>query len=231
MTFYIDIDYFFSIGTLTANRAFNYGGRIDQIIPIGSLFMEYYWFNKPKPLEKKIDLIMLGINTMNAINRLDKYESFLKDYYDSIRWLVMFKNEFPELKVAIKHHKSAGVDKIEEKIISESGVELLLKSSNSYELAFQSRCVVTYGSTMGYEMAAHGVPSFFVDPGANNTFVADLRENKKLNRILLEDFKSYKKNIYSAIKNQNSYDFKSLMTNQICLDSTSAVKNIYNKLS
>jgi hypothetical protein len=148
LNYYCDIDCLFSLGNRTAERVFEYGGRIGQVVSVGSLFMEYYWFNDPVDVDKKFDVVMLGINTMNAYERMDSYSKFMDDYYDSIRWLVRFKNEHPFYRIAIKHHSSAGEDKIENEMISGSGVEMLAKTGNSYKIAFSSRCAVTYGSTM-----------------------------------------------------------------------------------
>ena len=163
MAYYIDIDYLFSLGEDTIDITKNYGARIEKIFPVGSVFMEYYWFKKPKKLKKYFDLTMLGMNIMNSYERFDKYNNFMEDYYNTIRWLVKFKNDNPELKVAVKHHSSAGEDKIENDILSCSDVEIIPKDNsfgNSYEIAFKSKCVVTYGSTMTYEMNIHGVPRF-----------------------------------------------------------------------
>ena len=227
MSYYIDIDYFFSLGNRTAERALHYGGRIDHVIPVGSLFMEYNWFNKPQPIEKNIDVIMLGINTMNAEARLDKYVEFLDDYYKSIRWLVRFKEQHPSFRIAIKHHSSAGIDNIENKIISKSGVELLQKTENSYKLAFESRCVVTWGSTMGYEMGAHGVPSFFLDPGNRNSFLCDLR-NEKFEHLLLDNYDAFHEALILVLNksNKQNYDDDKELWNNLCFESS----NVYQKV-
>ena len=228
LSYYIDSDYFFSLGNLTTEKAFHYGGRIDHAIPVGSMLMEYYWFSDPKPVEKNIDVIMLGINTMNAYERLDKYTEFLDDYYNSIRWLVRFKEQHPSFSIGIKHHASAGKDVIEDKIISNSGIELLPKTKNSYKLAFQSRCVVTWGSTMGYEMSAHGVPSFFLDPGNRNSFLYDLR-NEKFEHLLLDNYDAFQDALISVLNksNKKNYDDDKELWNNLCLDSHNVSKKIY----
>jgi len=226
MSYYIDIDYFFSLGEITAERAFEYGGRIDKVIPVGSYFMGYYWFNKPRHNKKNIDVLMLGINTMNAYERLDKYTEFMDDYYKSIRWLVKFKKENPSYRIGIKHHSSAGNDIIENKIILNSGVEILPKEQNSYELAFESRCIITWGSTMGYEMNAHGVPSFFLDPGKRNTFLYDLR-NKNFQHILLDNYDDYQNYLVSTIDGLINKDYGENLSKNLCLDSYNVSKKIY----
>ena len=226
-SYYIDIDYFFSLGNRTAERAFHYGGRIDHVIPVGSLFMENYWFSGPKEVEKNIDVIMLGINTMNAYDRMDKYVEFMDDYYNCIRWLVRFKKEHPSYRVVIKHHSSAGDDEIENKIIMGSGVEVLPKSGNSYKLAFNSRCVVSYGSTMCHEMNAHGVPSFSFDPGNRSTLTYDLR-NEKFEHLLLSNYDAFKDALISVLEESKNNKIHKDKWNNLCIESSEVSKNIYN---
>lgn len=226
MSYYIDIDYFFSLGKVTAERAFEYGGRIDKVIPVGSYFMEKNLQNRISQKEKNIDVLMLGINTMNAYERLDKYTEFMNDYYESIRWLVKFKNEYPSYRIGIKHHSSAGNDIIENKIILDSGIEIFPKEQNSYELAFESRCIVTWGSTMGYEMNGHGVPSFFIDPGKRNTFLYDLR-NKKFQYLLLDNYDDYQNYLVSTISGLVNKDYEVDLSKNLCLDSHNVSKEIY----
>ena len=228
LSYYIDTDYFFSLGESTADSAFNYGARIDKIIPVGSMFMEYYWFNNPRSIEKNIDVIMIGINTMNEYERLDKYSSFMEDYYNSIRWLVRFKKDYPLFRVAIKHHSSAGEDEVENEILVNSKIEILPLNGNSYQFAFNSHCAITYGSTMGYEMNAHGVPTFFIDQGNRNTFLYDLRKIELFNAIRVSSYDSYRSALIRVLKNTNRSRGTQNKFDSLCVDSSEASNSIYN---
>lgn len=229
MSYYIDIDYFFSLGNRTTERAFQYGARIDRVIPVGSMFMEYNWFSGPQVVEKNIDVIMLGLNIMNAYERENKYEEFMDDYYHLIRWLVRFKEEHPSYRVAIKHHGSAGEDEIENKIISGSGVEVLPKDGNSYQFAFNSRCAVTYGSTMGYEMTAHGVPTFFIDPGYRNTFLPDPDDNL-IKGLRVTSYGSFCDALLDVLDDSNVKKGWHGKLDDLCLNSSTVSDRIYKKL-
>ncbi len=231
MFYYIDIDFLFSLGEKTLDSAINYGARIKRIIPVGSLFMEYYWFNKPLPINKNIDVTMLGLNIMNAYEREDKYDGFMDDYYKSIKWLVKFNQEYPQYKIRIKHHLSAGKDVIEERIISNSGVEIIPKDNsagNSYHCAFNSNCVVTYGSTMGYEMIAHGVPSFFIDPGNRSTFLPD-KDSILLENIRLSNYNLFREALLSVLDNNVNYSNKNW--NNLCMESSNVSEKIFDSLN
>ncbi len=227
MSYYIDIDYFFSLGNRTAERALDYGGRIQKVMPVGSLFMEYYWFSSQKSIEKNIDVLMLGMNIMNEYERFDKYNNFMNDYYGTIRWLARFKIKYPHYKIAIKHHASASDDKIENEIISGSGVQILPINENSYEFAFGSRCVVSYGSTMGYEMNAHGVSSFFPDPGNRCTFLPDADDNL-IEGLRLSSFDEYENKLLSFLTSNRNDAIVSINQNDLCLESSEVSNTIYN---
>ena len=71
------------------------------------------------------------------------------------------------------HHSSAGDDKVEEDILSGSNVKVIDKNYNSYEIAFSSKLALTYGSTMGYELNSHNLPTYFIDPGNRCSFLPE----------------------------------------------------------
>jgi hypothetical protein len=230
LSYYIDIDYFFALGNRTAERAFEYGGRIGRVIPVGSMFMEYYWFSNIPEIEKKYDVVMLGINTMNAYERIDSYAEFMDDYYNSIRWLVRFKKEYPLYRIVIKHHSSAGEDEIENEIISGSGIEVLDKKANSYNIAFNSRCAVTFGSTMGYELNAHGIPAFFFDPDCRCTILPD-RDDKLLEGLSIVSYEDFRDSLIGVL---DSIDINRRCwlgnPDDLCLDSSTVSDKIYKAL-
>jgi len=229
-SYYIDCDYFFSLGNRTAERAFHYGAKIDYVIPVGSLFMEYYWFSNPQKVDKNTDVIMLGINIMNEYERFDKYNGFMNDYYNSIRWLVRFKKEHPSYRVVIKHHSSARNDEIENKIIKGSGVEVLPKSGNSYQLAFNALCNISFGSTMGYELNAHGIPSFFSDPGNCCAFLPDPEDNL-LNGIRLTSYDSFSVALLGILNKHNTNTYWQGKRNDLCFHSSTVSERIYKSLN
>jgi hypothetical protein len=113
----------FSLGQKTIDITFEYGARIDKIIPVGSLFMEESLQNRYSEKEKNIDVLMLGINTMNAYERLDKYTEFMDDYYSLYRWAAKLSVDKPEYNIVLIHHTSAGKDYIEEEDTYETIIE------------------------------------------------------------------------------------------------------------
>ena len=100
---------------------------------------------------------------------MDAYTFFINDYYETFRWITKFSLENPDFKIAVKHHSSNRIDEKEIKILKDSNVETINQNFDSYEIAFQSKCVVTFCSTMGYELIGHGIPTLFLDPGRRNS--------------------------------------------------------------
>lgn len=170
--FYYDIDVLFALGNKTTVMALEYGAIIGTIVPVGSLFMEYYWFTKKKskfPIERKYDIVCFAGNGLGVGSIFDAYETYLQDYYEHFIWLAKLSKENPELVIGIKHHSNNKLDHREMEIIKNSNVVRIDQKLNSYEVGFQSNCCVTFASTIGYELIAHGIPTLFLDPGRRNS--------------------------------------------------------------
>ena len=227
---YMDIDILFSFGNFGLERLIDFGGRIDKIQPIGSLFMEYYWFEKPLNIETQYDIVFLGINVTNGVNRIDKYEGWSEDYYSSFEWLVKIKNQNPNLKIIVKHHASAGIpDPIENGILKNSGIAIADKNMNSYLLSFSSKCVVTYGSSMGYEMNAHNITSLFIDPGYRCAFLPE-REFDNLGTIRITSYKQFEETIEKILVSKEFVNSTFKSKSDLCLESSNTSNNIFNFL-
>ena len=190
MFFYTDIDVLFSLGDSGYEDFIKYDGRIAKINPVGSMFMEHYWFGNKHNIKKKYDIVVLGINTSNAYERLDSYNQFTDDYYSLYQWVSKLSIDNPEYNIVLKHHSSAGEDDIENRILAGSNVKVVDKSNNSYEAAFSSKVAVTYGSTMGYELNAHGLPTFFIDPGGRCSFLP-IKECDYIDKMRVESYDSF----------------------------------------
>tara|TARA_B100000989_G_scaffold50276_1_gene33245 strand:+ start:21901 stop:23388 length:1488 start_codon:yes stop_codon:yes gene_type:complete len=227
--FYIDIDTLFTLGESGYERIFNYGGKIKNIKPVGSLFMEYYWFDNKKEIKKKFDIVIIGINTSNAYERLDSYNSFMEDYYSLYNWAAKFSKENLDLNIALIHHASSGRDIIEENILKDSNITVLNKNLNSYEVVFSSKIAITYGSTMGYELNGHNFPTFFVDPELRCSFLPKYGENC-IDKMRLKTYKDFKNILKNAIENRENYIFTKLNQNKFCMNSMNVSNQIYNYL-
>ena len=226
MFYYMDIDIFYTLGDSGYENFIDYGARIEKIRPIGSFFMESYWFQDSSPnLKNRFDVVFLGIN---LADRMDSYNEFLDDYYSSFRWLVKLKRDNPTYRISIIHHTSLKIeDQLEKTILFESGIEILDKSLNSYDAAFSAFCAVTYGSTMGYELNAHDLPTFFIDPGNRCSFLP-LENSSYLNNLRLGSYKDFSKSINKILSDKESSFLTTEQKSNLCLDSVSVSDKIFN---
>ena len=227
--FYMDLDILFTLGKDSIGQARNYGGRIDLIYPVGSLFMERGWFDKKIIENKKFDLAILGINTSNAYERLDSFSKFMEDHYSLYRWAAKLSIENPDLKIVVIHHTSAGEDKIHDNILLGSNVIELDKMNNSYDIAFSSKCAVTYGSTMGYELNAHNIPTLFIDPGNRCMFLPEKGLNY-LDKMRVESYESFQDSVKNLIEKTNKEKIFLDEFRNLCLESSQVSNNIFNFL-
>ena len=134
---------------------------------------------------------------MNLYELYDHYNDFMQDYYSSIKWLKILKDENPKLKIGIKHHPSAGFDHFEDRIINGSGIDLIDKDLESYQLVLNCKICITYASTLGYEALILNKPCLFFDPNENNNFISYKGENKVIDKYRVTNFNefSYKVNL------------------------------------
>lgn len=171
---FYDIDIFFAYGDKTVEDIMNLGARIDRLCPVGSFALNNSSLESDsiKKIDK-IDILYIGINAVTS----DKTD--WSGYYESINWLAKLANANKQLNIAIKHHPSWTSDKKELDIIKDSGITYLDKSIDSYQAASQSTYIVTYGSSMGYELTGYNFNVMFIDPSFNNPFINNFIHNDK----------------------------------------------------
>jgi len=227
---YIDIDILFSYGNSGFQRLLEFDGRINKVKPVGSLFMEYHWFENPLVIEAQYDIIFMGINLTKGSDRVDKYEGFTDDYYSSFEWLVKIKNKNPQLKIGVKHHSSAGIeDSRESEILRNSEIIIVDKNLNSYQIAFSSHCVVTYGSSMGYELIGHNVLALFIDPGYRCAFLPE-KENDNLGALRITSYEEFDESLSTILSRKNAINFSNVSKTDLCLESSVTSNNIFGHL-
>tara|TARA_Y100000816_G_scaffold292304_1_gene286898 strand:+ start:2033 stop:3517 length:1485 start_codon:yes stop_codon:yes gene_type:complete len=216
-----DFDVFFTLGTKSHLRSNQYSSRIKKTVPIGSLFHHQRLINhKTKEIIKDpnydkyhYDLLFVGGNMMNCYDLYDDYDDFLKDYYDTIRWLVRIKEKKPYMRIGIKHHPTAKEDKFENEIIKNSDVESVDNSLESYQLVLNSEICATHASILGYESFLLGKHCLFLDPQNNSKFISYKNENALVDKYRASNFEEFNEKIELLLnkdKNFIYYDKKSL---------------------
>ena len=229
INWYMDIDILLSLGQSGYEDMLKYGGSARSVKPVGSMFMEALWFDKKISTEKIFDLIILGINTANEYGRLDSFNEFMSDYYSLAKWCAKLSIERPSFRIALIHHASLRKDLIESDILKGSNVEVLDKSLNSYEMAFSSKCAVTYGSTMGYELNAHGLDTFFVDPGHRCTFLPN-KGNDIIDKMRITSYDDFARAIDEVVIDDRKFISNSESSAWIT-ESSEVSRKIFNLLN
>lgn len=226
--FYMDIDVFYTLGESGVDEFSEYGGRLGSIVPVGSMFMEHYWFtNVPSNLKQEYDVLYLGFNFMD---KMDTYDGFLDDYYSTFRWLVQLKKENPDYKIAIAHHSRMKItDPAEAAILLDSGVETITKLTGSYALAFSSRFTVTYGSTIAYELSAHNLTTFFLDPRRQCTFLP-VEAVSHVDRLRLTTYESFASSVRAVLSGNGRPSLTQEQKAHLCLESSTVSERIFKTL-
>ena len=234
-----NFDIFFSLGNKSHLRARSYDSDISKVIPIGSLFYHQRMVNDVKSQinsinsheYKKYDLLYVGGNIMNFYELYDHYDNFMNDYYESIRWLTQIKKKYPKLRIGIKHHPSAGIDRFERDIIRESGVELIDKQLESYKLVEDSKVCVTYASTLGYESFLFKKCCLFLDPNNNNNFIAYDGESEIVDKYRVSNFNEFDMKINLILSNNKDFlSYEKEFLDDIIIYKEDPYKIIFNTL-
>ncbi len=204
---FFDCDIFFSLGKKSFSSIKNLSCEINEVIPIGSHSLNYYYSNKNylseeplffKSLKKSYDILFIGSNV--TFNTRNNWEG----YYETISWLKNLGSQ-TNLNVFIMHHENWPEDKKEFKITKNSNLEYLPKHLNSYYFALKANVIITYCSTMALELLPFKTV-YFTDPFNNNNF---LNDEFSYNNLILKTYKEFKNTILhpKKISDFNIEDF------------------------
>lgn len=216
---FFDTDIFFSYGDKTSEDLIELGARVEKIYPVGSFALEnssYFSYSEKKDL----DILYIGINASTS-NRTD-----WKGYYQSIKWLAEAASNFKDLNFSIKHHPSWKKDEKELSLIDGKRINYFNKNLDSYEIAKNFKLIITYGSSMGYELLGLGMDVIFLDPDSRNPFLNRFVHNNNIVIKKYEDLENKLKNIRQA-------DIKENRINRLdfCYDNQNVSKIIFNILN
>lgn len=227
--YFIDADIIFSLGAKSASILGQNGSVYQNIIPVGSILFEKYWFKSKKFETPKFDIIYLGGNNTKEFGTDNR---FLQNYYEQLNWLKKLNKKYSDLNIVFKHHDSSNyVDHKEDEILKDSSIKIIKKteqdvSNKSYGFALNAKVVLTWCSTMAYELLGHKIPSFYLDPNyENDGFLHNFDYNKKCRLNSYGELEKKIDNIifkkkYSSVN--NSEDF--------CYNSENTSQNIFNHL-
>jgi len=232
--FYINTDIFFTLGKKTSLTVKFCGSKIKKIIPVGSIYLESKWFQSEKINVPEYDIVYFNGN--NLINFATN-KNFVSNYYETFRWMVKISKEFPNLKIAVKHHlNNKNIDPNETYILKNSNIKTIVSANEadknySYGFAFKTKFACTFVSTIAYELIGHQKPCFFLDPaGKNIEFLNNESYNDSWKIKSYEDFKQKVENILFQKGDKIDISQKISNNEDFCLKSDSVSKNIFNSL-
>ncbi len=226
--FFYNADYNFSFSDrvgLPQNERFT---NLKKNIPVGSFFMENLFFNKKNDKNslvnqiEKYDILYVAGNDMYPSSRNDNWNGHNLIYKEHLEWLKRASMEFPDVKFGFKHHPG-NISSYEETILKNSKVIIANPKMNSYELAINSKLVLSFASTMIIELLTLGKKSFYLNPDyKNQQFLYDMKDHKK---ISIENYFTLKEHISNLdLKiNVNKYDY--------CENSEKVTKKIISYLN
>jgi len=220
---FYDTDIFFSLGSRSCEDVGKLGSRIGMIIPVGSLSMEEINNRHEgnfllEPDSIKYDVLLIGINMVNATSENNE------GYYKSISWLAELSNYFGELNFYIKHHPSWDSDPRELEIIEGGKIKYVDKQINSYEVCRDSKIILTYGSTMAYELLGFGKKVYMLDPDKGSEF---LSSRDALSTFYVSQLDDLKAKINKDLKSQEAV----LFCEDYCLPNVNVSEIIHDQLT
>jgi len=229
ISFFINVDIFFSLGNSYPLIIRKLGGRINKFVPTGSLFMEHMWYNEKKDLKNvpKSDVLVIGTNHGKAAHRLyiDKYHC--NNYYQHFEWLKKISLKYPRLNIISKHHGNCPVDRREQKILENTNVKTIYKSPSvnfSYSYIYKAKQIFSFASTMILECVSMDKNSYFLDPNLQN--IAFHKSIPKAKIMRIKSYKEFEKKITSNLKKNKMIKIEN--PNSLCLKSDKVSKRIVN---
>ena len=135
---FIYSDVVFSLGKETCKILEDLGGEVKEIHPVGSLFMEKNYFDRPKSsidLSKIQTFDLLVVAAPHVWSFISGYDRYYEDYYLHFEWIKKFAIENPDLKIGIKHKN---------KLENPKELKIFEKINNVFHLIDETKWKDTY---------------------------------------------------------------------------------------
>lgn len=208
-------------------KIINLGGKVNQLIPIGSLKMESSLDNKTNLNQlKNIDILILGVNPTLWIQSSNQIKH---NYYKFIELISQLPTYFENLNIVYKHHENFTGDAKEEKILKISGIKKIIideNNLNTYHYLLKSKLVLSFCSSMIAESLSLQIPSFYID--LNNSSQTFFRHLESFNKIKINSKKKLFNIIELYLKNKKRFY---LNTNTFCLKHEGVTKRLIKILN
>lgn len=220
-------DVIFTLGKKSLPNLKRFDCKIKKIFAVGSLFMENSYFNHPnyqKKNKKIFNFDILVFASSHTSRFHSGYDTYYDEYYEHFNWIKKIALKYPNIKIGIKHKKDFN-DKKEIQILKniKNIFYIVDKSkfySDSYLLAKNSKILVTWSSTLGYELISLNKNCYYLDPkNSNFAFLPPSKLNNKIRLTKFEEFenilkKMLQKKYIKKVKNKDDYCLSSKKTSE-----------------
>lgn len=231
---FIFSDIIFSLGKKTVDELENLGGEVRFKKPVGSLAMEYNFYEKKKKLRNNFPAYDVVVFCSDHLSKMHSgYNSYYKDYYLHYEWIAKFALKHQNLNIALKMKRYIQDERVLEYFKKIKNVTFLytkdIQFSNSYFYAEKSKVLCTWSSTLAFEFFGEKRESFFIDPGFRN--VGFIPNKTFLKRYKLSTFEKFEKTILKKINNRRVKKIKNY--DYFCLNSKNTsdrISKIFNRL-
>ena len=228
---YIFCDIFFSLGTKTGESIKNYGGEVKKIIPVGSLAMEFNYYNR-KSLNslKKLDILVFASDHNKIFH--SGYNSYYEEYIAHYDWILKFAIMYPDYNIGIKLKKQITDMNVFYKFKKVGNVKFFFDKSDlsdSYYYAENAKALITWSSTLAYEFIGAGRVVYFLDPEFKNiSFLSNINYIKKFK---IGSFNKFHDNMLEQINfKKKRYIMNKKTREKFCLSSKNTTNKIYTSL-
>jgi len=196
---YLDTDFYFSWckNFEQKNELEHYGSRIEEILPVGSIFAEERLIKK----KKKIDLLII-FSSFSTWYHFPKVKESFNKY---ICWIDKIIKKFKNYHVVISPHPSdlktySLAKKFFEKY---PNVELLNMEDSCYRYISSSSIILSYSSSVVLESYLLNKKAYFIQPAIGLTGI--FKKKKYLHKIIIRDYKTLEKKILEKEKVLKKY--------------------------
>ncbi len=228
---FIFCDIIFTLGKKSAEDLNKLGGKVRSSVPVGSLAMEYNYYEKRKRKKNTspaFDLLVFCSDHLGEIH--SGYNSYYKDYYLHYKWIAKLAQENPNIKIGLKMKRYIKDKKVLNIFSDIKNVKFVFMKdlffSNSYFYGEKAKVICTWSSTLAYEFFGDKKICYFVDPGNRN--ISFLPNKSFIKKYKLSNYDTFKKTILSSIFSRKKYNTRN--NDFFCLNSRNTSQRIIKYL-
>lgn len=227
---YIYCDFFFSLGKNTADQLRKFGGKVEKIIPVGSLAMEMNFYKRKEVKLPKYDVLIFASDHNKSFH--SGYDNYYNEYLAHYDWIKNFSKRFPEYKLGIKLKKIITDQNVIKKFQNIKNVDFLFDRgfhSDSYYYGKNAKALCTWSSTLAFEFLGSRRKVYFLDPKFKN--ISFLPNTNFIKMFKIPTYNEFEFKMLKMIKktNERMIHSKSL-SKKFCFYSKNTSENIYSFL-